>query len=161
MQEVLRFFPETKFLFVGGGNVDFYRKMILRMGISEKNFAFIGHLEYFERSKILQSATVFVNPSFFENCSISILEAMSCGCAVVASDVGGNPEIIETGKNGVLVPAFSSNAFAKSIVSLLENEMFNKKMGIEARNTIERMFSSKLCAEKTCEVYEQALNAFK
>jgi glycosyltransferase involved in cell wall biosynthesis len=100
MPVVLRSFPDTQFLFVGGGNIPFYREMILKLGITAKNFSFVGHLGYFERSKILKEATVFVNPSFFENFSISILEAMSSGCASIACNVGGNPELIQSGQNG-------------------------------------------------------------
>jgi glycosyltransferase involved in cell wall biosynthesis len=158
--EVLRSFPETRFLFVGGGNVPFYREMMLKMGIPEKNFSFVGHLGYFERSKILQEATVFVNPSFFENFSISILEAMSCGCATIACNIGGNPELISSEKNGLLVPPFNSKRLAMSIVSLLENETFNRKMGTEARKTIDPFFSSKMCAEETYKVYKQTIENY-
>jgi len=158
--EVLRSFPDTQFLFVGGGNVPFYREMMLKMRIPEKNFSFIGHLGYFERSKILQEATVFVNPSFFENCSISILEAMSSGCASLACNVGGNPELINTGKNGLLVSPFNPKKLAESIICLLENETYNRNMGTAARKTIEESFSSKICAEQTCEVYKQTLDNF-
>lgn len=83
---------------------------------------------------------------------------MSCGSAVVASNVGGNPEIIETGKNGLLVPAFDDKSLAKSIISLLENENFNKEIGREARRTVERSFSSATFAEETSNIYQQTLN---
>ena len=158
MPEVLRVFPETRFLFVGGGNIPLYNEIIRKMGIGEKNFSFIGHLGYFERPKIVREATVFVNPSFFENCSLSILEAMSCGSAVVASDVGGNPEIIDSGKNGLLVPAFDDKSLAESLISLLRNENFNKEIGREARRTVEKSFSSTIFAEETYKVYKKTLN---
>ena len=157
MPEVLRVFPEARFLFVGGGNVSFYKEIIGKMGIPKKNFSFVGHVGYFERPKILREATVFVNPSFFENCSISILEAMSCGSAVVASDVGGNPEIIESGKNGLLVPVFDNKKLAESVISLLEDGNFNKEIGREARRTVEKRFSSIKTAKETCKIYKQLL----
>jgi glycosyltransferase involved in cell wall biosynthesis len=156
--EVLRYFPETRFIFVGGGNITYYRELLTRMQIPRKNFFFTGHLGYFERAKILQESTVFVNPSFFENCSISILEAMSCGNAVVACNVGGNPELIESENNGLLVPTFSIKRLADSIVFLLENEKFNKDMSKNARKTVEQKFSLKDFGEKTYRVYRQALN---
>lgn len=159
MPEVLRVFPETRFLFVGGGNVPLYKEIIGKMGIPKENFSFLGHVGYFERSKILREATVFVNPSFFENCSLSILEAMSCSSAVVASDVGGNPEIIESGKNGLLTPVFNFRKLAKSIISLLKDENLNKEIGREARRTVERSFSSEKCAEETYSVYKQILDS--
>jgi glycosyltransferase involved in cell wall biosynthesis len=155
--EVLKSFPDTRFIFVGGGNVSFYREMLLDMGINQENFSFIGHLGYYERSAILQEATVFVNASFFENFSISILEAMSCGCAVIASNVGGNPEVIESGKNGLLFPAFDEKKLAEAIISLLNDEDFNSKLGTAARQTIERSFSSTKCAKHTHAVYRDVL----
>jgi glycosyltransferase involved in cell wall biosynthesis len=158
MPEVLRLFPKTRFLFVGGGNISLYKETIRKMGIPERNFSFVGHVGYFERPIMLREATVFVNPSFFENCSLSVLEAMSCGSAVVASDAGGNPEIIETGKNGMLVPVFDDKSLAKSIISLLENENLNKELGREARRTVEHLFSSITFAKKTYDVYKQTIN---
>jgi glycosyltransferase involved in cell wall biosynthesis len=149
--------PDTHFLFVGGGNVPFYREMAQKMRIPERNLSFAGHFGYFERTKVLQDATVFVNPSFFELCSLSILEAMSCGTSVVASNVGGNSEIIECGKNGILVPPNRPEILAKCIVSLLEDETLNKEIGREARKTVERSFSSEKCARETCNVYRQIL----
>ena len=157
MPEVLRFAPKARFLFVGGGNTAFYKKMIENQGISRKNYSFTGHLGYLERSRIMREATIFVNPSFFENCSISILEAMSSGCAVIASKVGGNPELIYSGRNGLLVPPFDHAAFAKSIISLLCDESKNRLLGKTARLTVVESFSSKKCAEETYKVYQKTI----
>jgi len=159
MPEVIQHFPQTRFLFVGGGNVPLYKEIIEKKGIPKKNFSFVGHVGYFDRPKILREATVFVNPSLFENCSLSVLEAMSCNTAVVASDVGGNPEIIRSGKNVILVPPANDKLLARSIISLLENEDLNRKLGREARRTVERSFSSKKNAEETYNVYKQILNS--
>lgn len=152
---VLRNHPKAKFLFVGGGNISFYEQMLREKGIPEENFLFTGHMGYLERSKIVRQATIFVNPSFFENCSISILEAMSSGCTVVASNVGGNPELIQSGKNGVLFPAFDHVALAESISNLLTNESENRSLGQAARLTVEKSFSSKKCAEATYQIYKK------
>ncbi len=157
MSDVIHCVPQAHFLFVGGGNVSLYKKMIEKRGIPRKNYSFIGHVGYFERPKILREATVFVNPSFFENCSLSILEAMSCNAAVVASQVGGNREIIQSGKNGIFIPLSDHEKLAKSVVSLLEDEQLNKKIGKEARRTVERSFSSKKCAEETYKIYKETV----
>ncbi len=157
MPEVLKHFPEAKFLFVGGGNIPLYQQLIRSMQIPDKNFSFTGHLGYYERPKIIREATVSVNPSFFENCSLSILEAMSCGSATVASIAGGNPEIIENGKNGLLVPAFDHESLGKAIISLLDNENLNKELGSAARQTIENSFSSEIFAQKTYDAYRNTI----
>jgi glycosyltransferase involved in cell wall biosynthesis len=155
--EVLKSVPEARFVFVGGGNVSVYRRMISSMGVPDENFSFVGHVGYFHRPRILHKATVFVNPSFFENCSLSILEAMSSNAAVVASAVGGNPEIIQSGKNGLLFPPLSHNILAESIISLLTDEKLNRSLSIEARKTIEKSFSSRMCAQKTLSLYYRIL----
>jgi glycosyltransferase involved in cell wall biosynthesis len=159
MPEVLKAFPLARFVFVGGGNIPYYKKVIRCKGISEKNYLFTGHMGYLERAKIYREATVFVNPSFFENCSISILEAMSSGCSIVASNVGGNPELIQSGKNGLLVRAFDAKEFARAIILLLKDERFNSMTGKEARRAVKRSFSSTKCAEDTYNVYRQTLNS--
>jgi glycosyltransferase involved in cell wall biosynthesis len=159
MPETLESFPQARFVFVGGGNISLYKEMIKNKGISEKNYSFTGHVGYLERAKIFREATVFVNPSFFENCSISILEAMSSGCAVIASNVGGNPELIQSGKNGLLVKAFDDKEFARAIIWLLKDERLNSMMGKEARQTVERSFSSTKCAKDTYEVYRQTIDS--
>ncbi len=155
---VLLHYPDAKFVFVGGGNLDFYKEKLSAMGVVKKNFKFTGHLGYFERLKILQEATVFVNPSFFENFSISVLEAMSCGCATIACYVGGNPELINSGKNGILVRPFDSNRLADSIIALLTDESYNREIGLHARETIIQSFSSEICASETFKVYKQTID---
>ena len=157
MPDVLRVTPKARFLFVGGGNTAFYQKLIESQGVSTDNYSFTGHLGYLERSRVMREATIFVNPSFFENCSISILEAMSSGCAVIASKVGGNPELIRSGRNGLLVPPFDHGAFAKSIISLLCDESENRLLGKTARMTVEQSFTSKKCAEETYKVYQKTI----
>jgi len=157
MSDIIKHFPQTHFLFVGGGNIPFYIKMIEKRRIPRKNFSFIGQVGYFERPKILTKATVFVNPSFYENCSISILEAMSCKAAVVANDIRGNREIIKSGKNGILIPPCHSETLSESIVSLLRDEYLNRKLGERARKTVESSFSSQKNASETYKVYKQIL----
>lgn len=157
--EVLKDIPETHFVFVGGGDIPLYRKILSSMGIPRKNFSFTGHIGYFERPRVLRKATVYVNPSLFENCSISILEAMSSEIAVIASEIGGNPEIIKSGKNGFLFPLCNHKILAELIKTLLINEKLNKKIAREARKTIETSFSSKICAEKTLNLYLKVLSS--
>lgn len=159
MPNVLKAFPNACFVFVGGGNIAFYKKIIRSQGIAKKNYLFTGHMGYLERAKIYREATVFINPSFFENCSISILEAMSSGCSVVASNVGGNPELIKSGENGLLVRVFDYKEFAGAIISLLNDDRLNSMIGKKARRTVEWSFSSTKCAEETYKVYKQTFNS--
>ena len=135
-----------------------YIELIRKKGIPRRNYSFVGYLGFFRRPEILRKTSVFVNPSLYENCSISILEAMSSGAAVVASDVGGNPELIRTGENGLLVPVLDHKKLAESLAMLLKDEKLNRRIGAEARRTVENSFSAKKSAEKTLNVYKQLMN---
>lgn len=153
--QILQAVPQTRFVFVGGGNISMYEKIIAAKNIPQKNVSFIGHIGYFDRPQVLRDASVFVNPSLFENCSLSVLEAMSSETAVVASNVGGNPELINSGKNGLLIPPNNPKILANSVISLLENNDYNRQLGMEARKTVEERFSSKKNAYETCSLYRQ------
>jgi glycosyltransferase involved in cell wall biosynthesis len=157
MPRILNEQPDVRFVFIGGGSVPFYRDVIRRMKISERNFTFLGQLGYFERQEFLRKATVFVNPSFFELCSLSILEAMSSGASVVASDVGGNPEIISSGKDGLLFSQSDHEELADKVIMLVKDENLAKEIGKEARRTVERSFTSERCARETCEIYRRMI----
>jgi L-malate glycosyltransferase len=81
----------------------------------------------------LQQSTVFLLPSQVESFGLAALEAMSCGVPVVASHVGGLPEVIEHGKTGFLHPVGDVDAMAKSALSLLQNAALHRSMASAAR----------------------------
>ena len=86
---------------------------------------------------------------------MSILEAMSSGTSVVASDVGENPEIISSGKDGLLFSQSDHKELADKVIMLVKDENLGKEIGKEARRTVERSFTSERCARETCEIYRR------
>lgn len=81
----------------------------------------------------MDSWDIFCLPSYFENHSISILEAMRAGRAIVTTNVGGNGESIANGKEGVLVPAKDADSLANALLLLIENHPFRESLGQNAR----------------------------
>ena len=90
---------------------------------------------------LLKSMDVFVLSSLTEGVSLGLLEAMAAGLPVVATDVGGNPEVIKNGVNGFLVPSKDPNALAEKIAAVLSNRDISRSMGNEGRKTFEAKFT--------------------
>jgi glycosyltransferase involved in cell wall biosynthesis len=106
---------------------------------------------------LLPSAEFFVLCSWSEGLSISILEAMAAGLPVVATDVGGNREIVAEGRTGFLVPAKSPNALARAMLELHHNPALLRRMGQAARARIEQEFNLNRVVARYEELYTRLL----
>jgi glycosyltransferase involved in cell wall biosynthesis len=157
MPRIVNHVNDALFVFVGPGSFEYVKNQIERYGISSRNFINLGYYNHDEVHKIYSIADVFVLPSPHENCSLSLLEAMSCARAVVAADVGGNPEIIEPSYNGLLFSAKNSDDLANRIIQLLEDSNLRKILGRNARKTTIQRFSVQSMAAETTKVYKKVL----
>ena len=116
-----------------------------------------------EIAQLLSAATVFVCPSVYEPLGIVNLEAMACGTAVVASDVGGIPEVVQDGATGLLVhydaqdPRSFERDLAAALTSLLEDPDRAAALGRAGRTRAVADFSWDALALATREVYAAAL----
>jgi glycosyltransferase involved in cell wall biosynthesis len=104
---------------------------------------------------------IFVLPSFSEGLANVLLEAMSMGKPVVATNVGGNPDIVQNGENGYLVPVGNSKKMALALEQLIENDKLRAQIGITNRQKAEKDFSWTTSVERIEKVYNQAFNPFK
>jgi glycosyltransferase involved in cell wall biosynthesis len=90
---------------------------------------------------IYAALDLYVSPSFSEGLSNSILEAMSCGLAVVATDVGGTAEPVEAGLTGLLVPAGDAVQLSAAMIRLFQDRELRHAMGERGRARVQRDFS--------------------
>ena len=118
---------------------------------------FLGSVDNVAES--LRLTDVFVNTSLYEGISNSLLEAMACGLPVVATNISGNNELIQDGYNGLLVPPEDTVALTRAIECLLTDGVKAKKLGAEARKTIEKSYASHVVAKKHMELYRLCLDA--
>ncbi len=112
-----------------------------------------GMLERTEVIQILSHATVFACPSLYEPLGIVNLEAMACGTAVVASAVGGIPEVVADGETGLLVPPDDPGALAGAITALTADPGRAAAMGEHGRRRAVGEFSWTSVAERTAALY--------
>jgi alpha-maltose-1-phosphate synthase len=118
-----------------------------------------GMLPTTDVRQLLSAATVFVCPSVYEPLGIVNLEAMACGTAVVASDVGGIPEVVAHGETGLLVHfdehgvAEFRAGIADAVNTLLADPAAAAAMGAAGRVRAEREFAWEQAAARTVEIY--------
>ncbi|HPE82051.1 MAG TPA: glycogen synthase [Gammaproteobacteria bacterium] len=121
-----------------------------------------GHLERSDVRQLLSHALVFACPSVYEPLGIVNLEAMGCEAPVVASDVGGIPEVVVDGETGLLVhydadePGQFEADFATAINKVIEDPSRARQMGHAGRERAISDFGWDRIAARTVEVYEQA-----
>src|SRR3972149_11639970 len=160
MPAVVRKFRNAKFIISGKGQSDELKKLVrhaARLGVKD-NIVFTGYFPDRKLPKLYQAADVFAFSTFYENLPFAVLEALSSGLPVVTPNVGGIPEMIESGRNGFLVQPFNSGELADRILYYLENPAAASEMGFLARKTILERFDWRLIVKKVLKVYEEALS---
>ena len=124
------------------------------MNIPLRNYNFVGYVPDFEDLPGLYStASVFVAPTLYENFPFRVLENMSCQNPVVATNIVGIPEMITDGVNGLLVPPSDQNKLAEKIVNVLQDNVLAKRLGQNARHTINEKFTLQKFAAGIVDAY--------
>ena len=154
---VCRINRQVRFVVVGKG--PFSReldKQICKKGMQNK-FIRLGHVGRSELIRLYQNSTVHVVPSHYEGLPTVLLEAMSCGIPVVATDVGGNSEAISSGINGFIVPPKQPKAMGDLIVRLLNDDILRERIGKAARKTVEEKYTWDKIAENIFQCYKKII----
>jgi len=137
---VLRHHPNTAFVIIGDTHTDYYRvvrRLIRELHLEDRVFC-LGNRS--DVTSLLYSFDIFVLPSLHEGFSNAILEAMAVGLPVIASNSGGNPELLNDG-SGILFDSNDSDALAAALLRLLNDPQIQHKMGRTARERVNRDFS--------------------
>ncbi|HEX4346654.1 MAG TPA: glycosyltransferase [Vicinamibacterales bacterium] len=137
--DVVRVFPDATFALAGDGPERARLERLVRDRGLAGAFTFHGHVE--NVSAHLDAADIFVLPSTSEAFPNSLLEAMAAGLPVVASDVGGVPEMVSDGQTGHLVPPGDSRALATRLLTLMREPDEALRMGDAGRSAVVSRFS--------------------
>lgn len=134
--ELLNDFPDLRLTIAGGGpEAEKVAQRARDLG-SRANVSLLGRVDRATALRLIQHSTVFCLPSFGEPYATTVIEAMSCGKAVIATDAGGIPELLPPG-GGVLVPPRDPSALAAALKRVLENEALRTQMGSINRRYVE------------------------
>ena len=153
--KVLRAVPDSYLLIVGEGS----RRDALEAQARELRIAhrvvFTGRRD--DVPAVTAALDVAVLPSYREAQGLTILEAMALSRPVVASDVGGIPEMIEDGKTGLLVPPRDADALAAAIVRLLTNHPLADTLGRAGHDMVHDRFCIELMVSATESIYDEGV----
>jgi glycosyltransferase involved in cell wall biosynthesis len=157
MPMVVKSTPNTKLVFVGDGVMrNELETLSEKLGV-KKDIKFVGYIgDITKKAMYYKSSDIFVLPTtggheIFGNVN---LEAMACSIPIVASEIGGVPDVVKDGENGLLVPPRDSKALADAIIYLLENEDVRKEMGKNGKNKVVN-YSWERIAEETENIYRR------
>ena len=156
MKGVIKRHEDALFLFAGRGNRSYFESLLIDLGIPRKNYEFLGHVDYNRLVEYYSISNVFVLPSFHENLPTSLLEAMACEVPSIATNVGGISEVIQNGKNGLVLHFHDTKLLSDKINYVLDNQEEVREMGEEARKRVVEKFSWKENIEKIVNLYEKA-----
>lgn len=143
LPSVLASVPECIVAIAGTGEVDRFRNLAVQLGVAE-SVQFPGWIDGGAKSALLQTAAVFVLPSHLEAMPMSLLEAMAYGLPVVATRVGGIPQAVRDGVDGLLVPPRDPDALANALIRLLTSMELRNSLGRSGRLRVQEHFAAEL-----------------
>jgi len=134
-----------------GPLLDDTKNLVKNLGL-DNNVKFIGFVENIKELYYLSD--LYINSSEHEALSFAILEVLACGIPLIATDIAGNPDIINTATNcGILVEYNNPVELAKKINLILNDENLQKELSKNARTAVENIFHIKIMLQKTFNIY--------
>ena len=128
------------------------KRLVYSLGL-EKDVYFLGMRE--DIPQLLSLMDIFIMPSLTEGTPISIMEAMSMKLPVIASRVGGIPELVSDGRTGLLVNPGNPDEITDAVLNLLKDSGKRREMGVRAREVVGTKFSSENCVRGHEKLYKK------
>lgn len=154
--KILQKHPNSLFVFVGEGPLQ--QQLIAevsQLGLTE-HVRFLGRLSAIT-PRVIAALDVLVQPSLTESFGLVVAEALACGVPVVATDVGGLPEIVQEGVNGFMVEPRNPDAIAEKVIWLLDHKEEARQMGERGREICRQKFDINSTVQQYYELYKSLL----
>jgi len=155
--EAIKAVRASKLLIIGEGEL----KNSLEGYTSQKSISdikFLGHLSSERLKSVVRSSRFVVLPSeWYENCPASILEAFALGKPVIGSNIGGIPELIEDGVDGLLFEPGNSEELSEKIAYLISRPQLGEQMGKNARKKVEEKYNPEVYYQSLMGIYQKLL----
>jgi glycosyltransferase involved in cell wall biosynthesis len=153
--EIIAKYPDVKILIIGEGPERQNLETLAKQLHISKNVIFCGFQE--NVTEFYPLIDIVVLPSVTEGLPIVLLEALAYSKPIVATRVGGIPEVITNDKTGILVEPQNPSQLAEGIIRVLENSEDANRMASEGRKLVEEHFNSKDLSKKIEKIYQEVL----
>ena len=149
--KILKKYPKTHFLILGPGPLkDNLEKLAREEGVFNQ-YTFTGYTE--KLVELLYISDLFISCSLWEGLPQVVIEAMSMRKPVIATKVGGLPELIQDKKNGILIPPKDIPSIINAVIEIRENEELQEKISFMGRKTIESRYDIKVMVNELQKLY--------
>ena len=147
--DVKKVHDNVELLIIGGGDLKGDLEKLVHDEGMDEDVKFIGEVEHLELIDYYQNSDIFVLPSLSEGLSNVIMEAMACGLPVIATDVGGNPELVKHEEGGLIVNSKDVLGLQNSLERLLNDPELREAMGKFNREYIQKFNQDSVLSKKT------------
>ena len=160
MPDILHEYPDTDLIICGDGPLKTeFENLSKKMGL-ENYIRFVGYvsdenikIEYLSLSDILVVPSILTRNKDTEGLGVVILEGLATGTAVIASDVGGIPDIIKDGENGFLVKPENSDDISQKVIKIFSDDELKRKFKENGLRTIQEKFSWSIVINSLRDIY--------
>lgn len=149
--------PDLRLVLAGDGPERMAAEQWVKNQNLERCVAFTGYLRGADKARILNDSDIFILPSHEEGCPVSLLEAMAAGLAVIVTPVGGIPDIIEDGANGILLRSSDPAEIAAAIQKLIKDQVFCKQAQSRNRHQAWERYEAGVVTKEIEDIYSEVV----
>ena len=154
VKPVLATAPGVRVIFAGNGDVEYYRGVASELGVAD-GCDFLGWVTGVDKERLFEGAGMLCLTSEHEAMPMGVMEAMAHGLPVIATNVGGIPQLIDGGENGLLFTAGDETALTKLMFELESSPQKRSELGTAAREKMREGFSVDASVGRLLAVYEE------
>ncbi len=145
-----RTLPQTHFIMAGDGPM---KEELIKKTQGLPHFHFVGHRK--DIPDVIAALDLLIIPSLNDGFNLAAVEAMASAKPVIATSVGGLPEVV--GEGGILVKPEDTKALAQETIRLINAPDLRKQIGKKGRRRVETLFDWNVCLQKTLDIYHQVV----
>lgn len=156
MSKIANSHHDWKLVFAGSGEIEEGKTLAKKMGI-EKQVEFIGWVAGADKDRVFRETSIFCLPSYAEGFPMAVLDAWAYGLPVVATPVGGLPDIVKDGEDCLLFSPGDCNQLAEQLERLITDSELRGKIVKASKNMAEKVFNENVINRQLAEIYASLL----